>query len=319
MVREKINKHTMKLNLEKSKFTRVSSIKIPAAFYNRMRTGVKELDEMFGEGILPGGVITIAGLPGTGKSSFLAQLMEALTQAGYEAGYTSGEESQFQMAYNFKRLNATNVSIANETDIDTLAEMMVDLDVLVIDSFQALTSEVKMNHSELERYAIEKLCVSAKENDCALIFVLHSTKSGGYRGGSLIPHAVDVNMHIATDEDAGDESLRIITIHKNRYGACGSYNAYMTSSGFELSGKRVMETKAPSKKSRQKELIDSIMKLDPPNITKALLMEKFELTGSQAYFILKELVDNGTLIKMGRGVNSVWKKTLVTALKPAIA
>lgn len=299
----------MKLGIEKSAFTKVSDIQIPDIFYRRMKTGVAEFDDMFGEGILPGSAFTITAQAGCGKTTLLLQLMEALANNGYDVGYASGEENQYQLAFTCKRLNVSSVQIANETDVDTLAKAMQDLDVLVVDSFQALTTRNKLNHAELERYAVTTLINAAKANECTLFFIMHLTKDGKLKGSTLVPHAVDVNVQIMMD-DEGDEQDRVISFYKNRFGPTLDYTATMTSRGFQLSGKREV-TRAPSKKARKKDIESKILAIkEPPHITKERIMKELKLTSSQAYFALKELTDAGKLIKLGRGKDARWKHAL---------
>ncbi len=300
----------MKLAINKTSFTKVSEINIPDIFFRRLKCGIKEFDELFGDGLLPGSALTFTGVAGCGKTTALLQLMEALAANDYQVGYASGEENMFQLAFTCRRLGVRNVSIANETDIDALADSMKNLDVLVVDSFQALTTTKKLNSHELERYAVSKLVSAAKATECVLVFVMHLTKNGQLKGSTLVPHAVDVNMMISMDPESEDPTGRIINVYKNRFGQTGEYQAEMTRSGLKVSGKKEVN-KAPTKKQRQKALNDKIMEMDPPNITKQRLMKDFNLTGSQAYLTLKELTDSGKLIKMGRGDNAVWKKALV--------
>ena len=299
----------MKLGIEKSAFTKVSEIEIPDIFYRRMKTGVAEFDDMFGEGILPGSAFTITAQAGSGKTTLLLQLMEALANNGYDVGYASGEENQYQLAFTCKRLNVSSVQIANETDVDTLAKAMQDLDVLVIDSFQALSTRNKLNHAELERYAVTTLINAAKANECTLFFIMHLTKDGKLKGSTLVPHAVDVNVQIMMD-DEGDEQDRVISFYKNRFGPTLDYTATMTSRGFQLSGKREV-TRAPSKKARKREIENKILAIkEPPHITKERVIKELKLTSSQAYFALKELTDAGKLVKHGRGKDARWKHAL---------
>lgn len=296
----------MKLKIETSAFTKVSDIEIPDIFFRRLKTGVKEFDNLFGEGILPGCSMTFCGQAGVGKTTMLLQLMEALASNGYEVGYASGEENRFQLAYTCKRLNVANVAIANETDIDKLVAATQSLDVLVIDSFQALSTTERMNARELERHAVNSLVSAGKENECVVIFVMHLTKSNQLKGSTLVPHSVDVNFRIDMDPES-DETARIIDVYKNRFGTSGQYSATMTRTGIELSERREV-SRTPSKKARSKNLEKKVLEMDPPNITKKRIMSALNITASQAYVLLKKMTDEGKLKKFGRGDNAVWKK-----------
>jgi hypothetical protein len=184
---------------------------------------------------------------------------------------------------------------------------MKNLDILIVDSFQALTTKHKLNHAELERYAVTTLISAAKRTECAVVFVMHLTKNGLLKGSTLVPHSVDVNMQIELDPEV-DETARLINIYKNRFGTCGNYSAMMTARGFELSGKKEV-VKAKSKKSRYSDQLDAIMAInEPPHITKEVVIKTLKVTSSQAYLLLKELTDSGMLKKFGRGQSAIFKK-----------
>lgn len=297
----------MKLNFEQTNFTKVGEIDIPDIFFNRMKSGVKDFDKLFGDGLLPGASLTLTAQAGCGKTTFTLQLLEHLSQAGYDCLYASGEENCYQLAFTCNRLNVKSVKIANVTDIDTIAEAMEDSDVMVVDSFQALTTKNKLNSRELEQYAISTLCNKAKESECVLIFIMHLTKNGQMRGSTLVPHSVDMNMMISHDIESDDDTARIISVSKNRFGACIDVEATMGYKGFHI-GEKVEAKRIKSKKDRKADLKKEILKLDPPNITEQGIMSQFNLTKGQAYLVLKALVDDKKLKKFGRGSSAIWKK-----------
>lgn len=302
----------MNLNLDTTDFKRVSDINIPDIFYRRMKTGMSDLDEIFGNGILPGSSFTLTARAGCGKTTFLLQLCEALSNNGYKAGYASGEENTFQLAFNCERLNVRNVEIANVTDIEKLCEATKMYDVLVIDSFQALSCEDDLNSRELERHAVTSLVTAAKTNECAIFFIMHLTKAGVLKGGTLIPHTVDVNMEIVPDDDAGDDQARVIRFRKNRFGACADYSAYMLPTGFAFNGKIDTNDRAPTKEQRMKSNIDKVLAMkEPPYITKKRVMNELDLTSSQAYVLLKEMTDRDLIKKFGRGDDAIFKVCLI--------
>ena len=43
----------MNLKIDSTKFVNISDVVIPDVYYRRMKTGIDELDALFGEGILP--------------------------------------------------------------------------------------------------------------------------------------------------------------------------------------------------------------------------------------------------------------------------
>lgn len=309
----------MNLNLDKTDFVRVSDINIPDIFYRRMKTGIEDLDTIFGDGILPGSAFTLTARAGCGKTTFLLQLCEALSNNGYKVGYASGEENTFQLAFNCERLNVRNISIANITDINTLCEYTKQFDALVVDSFQALSSEDDLNSKELERHAIVSLVNAAKVNECAIFFVMHLTKAGVLKGGTLIPHTVDVNMELIPDDDAGDDQARIIRFTKNRFGACVDYSLYMTGTGFAFNGKVDVVEKISPKDKRMKDNIQKVISMkEPPYINKKRIMNELDLTSSQAYVLLKEMQDKNLIIKFGRGDDAVYKVVNVSAMTEAV-
>lgn len=212
---------SMKLSYKSTEFVPASKVAIPSIYYDRMRTGVTDIDNFLGcdtdpkSGILRGGVYILAAGAGSGKSTFCLQLAEAASK-NYRVAYASGEESIEQLAFTCKRLNVTNVPIAVQPDLDTLIHKMASLDILIIDSFQSLTVRKHMNTRKKEHYCIEKLCEAAKRTKCAIIALCHITKQGSYKGTTTLLHAADALININIHEEI--PSLRVFSWGKNRFG-----------------------------------------------------------------------------------------------------
>lgn len=300
----------MKLNLSNStKLQKVGAIDIPDRFFNRMSTGVKEIDNLFGSGILPGSTFTLTATPGTGKTTFFLQLLDSMQLNGYECGFVTGEEDVSQIAFTCKRLGLRNVPVCNETDIDEILALTKELDVLIIDSFPCLTTKKKLNSRAREKYFVERIIDAAAANDCAIGVILHITKGGDYKGSTLIPHAVSANFKLERDED--NDELRIFSASKNRYGRCETLNIYFGSRGFNLTDITVGgNNKKESKADRKREQLDAIMEMsDVGGITQKQVIKKLNIDAGKAYLLLKDLTNADKLIKYGRGESAVWKKT----------
>lgn len=297
----------MLLNHEHVSFTRIGDVSIPDSYFNRLKTGTVELDNIFGDGILPGSTMTLIADPGTGKSVFSLILAEQLTLQGYKVGYTSGEEDIRQIAYNAKRLNVTNLKIATITNVEELVKHMSNMDLLVIDSFQCLTTSNEFNSRQQVQYFVNSLVKQAKIHNCALLFIVQMTTSGDLKGGTTLPYAVDVNIRIEKDEDLGKD-YRIINVYKNRFGQTAKYEALMESSGYTFLGIHEPKEKSTSKVSLSQSRKDTIMNMvDPPLITLSRISEELEISEQIANNLLRSLVSENKLRKFGRGSDSVWK------------
>ena len=71
----------------------------------RLSTGIDDLDVVLGGGILPGGVVLLAGQPGIGKSTLLLQVTSHIAEST-PVLYASGEESASQVKLRAERLGA---------------------------------------------------------------------------------------------------------------------------------------------------------------------------------------------------------------------
>ena len=303
----------MELGLNNTKLTRVSDIKIPDIFNRRLKSGINKIDVLFDEGILPGSAMTLTAKAGCGKTTFMLQVLNGLTKNGYKVGYFSGEESIYQLAYTANRVEATDVSIANETDIDAISEYMKELDLLVVDSFQALTTKTKMNARQLEKYAVQTLTKVAKETECTVVFIMHLTKSGDLKGGTIVPHTVDANVKIDRVADVDDEGARVIYFEKNRFGPLNELECIIGRNGYDFDAQVVRdeeETKAPSKKNRKQEdynkIIDAVVDSRGTGMSVNDLARVLDGNYNVAYSRARDLIAMGKLDKHGRGQSAVY-------------
>ena len=165
----------MKLNINKTKFEKISSVDVPDIFYSRLRSGIEVVDNAFGDGFLPSSTVVMSGEPGTGKTTFLLQVLESLAIRKYNVGYVSGEECIELMKVNCDRIGVKNIMACNETKIDTILKQIPEFDALVIDSFQSLNSNKRgLAH---EKYCVEKICEGAKKHQTTVFIISHITKN----------------------------------------------------------------------------------------------------------------------------------------------
>ena len=65
--------------------------------YDRMDTGIGELNRVLGGGLVKGSLVLISGEPGIGKSTIIIQTASNLAESGKTVLYVSGEESEEQI------------------------------------------------------------------------------------------------------------------------------------------------------------------------------------------------------------------------------
>jgi predicted ATP-dependent serine protease len=301
----------MNLNLQNTQLTKISDIKVPDIFYRRMKTGIHQIDGLFDEGILPGSSYTLTAKAGCGKTTFMLQLLDGLSTNRYSIGYFSGEESIYQLAYTANRIGTTNVSVANVTDVDDIAASMQDLDFIVIDSFQALTTKSKMNSRALEKYAVQTLVQAAKKTECVVVFIMHLTKSGDLKGGTIVPHTVDANLKISIIPEAESDDARVVYFEKNRFGPLNELECTIGPKGYDFKSVVVREdakgnaTKAPSKSERKQADLDKILNHEGV-LSLSTVSHLMDGNVQRAQNLLRELCITDRLIKWGKGQSARW-------------
>ncbi len=304
----------MNLDFKQTKLQAVSDIEVPDIFYRRMMTGINMIDnELLQEGFLPGSSMTITAQAGCGKTTFMVQLLDGLAKNGYKVGYCSGEENVYQLTFTCKRIKCTSLAIANVSDIDELAAMTKELDFLVIDSFQSLTTRKKMNSMAKEKYAIQSLVKAGQRNECCICFVMHLTKAGKLKGTTLVPHTVDANLNIAPNPDV-DDTARSIWFSKNRFGPTNAIDLFMTATGFDMNSKIITNNeKKFAGKANKKDKIKAELIKEGGFISVEDIVKKYNVSEVYANTALRELTNESKLNKIGRGPKAYWVKKAALA------
>ena len=197
-------------------------------------TGVPELDRVLGGGLVPGGVVLLAGEPGVGKSTLLLDVAQQWAAGvAAEAGpalVVSGEESAAQVRLRAERIGALHerLYLAAETD---LAAVLGHLDavkpgLLVLDSVQSFSAPgadgVPGGVNQVRAVAAAIVAV-AKERNIATVLVGHVTKDGQVAGPRVLEHLVDVVLQFEGDKFS---SLRLVRGLKNRFGAADEVGCF---------------------------------------------------------------------------------------------
>lgn len=297
----------MKLNLQSTSFTTVKDIVIPDIYNRRVKSGILEVDDMFGGGVLPGSTITLSSKAGVGKSTMALQILDGMVKNGRAVGYVSAEESIHQIAFACRRLNIEDVGICNESSLKKILSFMEEMDLIVIDSFQA----VNKNGLE-EKKAIETLIQHAKKTECALIIICHLTKSGVMRGTNLLTYAVDVNMFVEIGETPG---FRRIHFTKNRFGPGIDYVCSFAASGFNFAPvQQFNDEPKQSKRAEKKEHDRNKILALKGKFGISDVCEAIGADSTRAAFLLRELTLEGRLVRRGKKGKYSWRGNKVEAI-----
>lgn len=206
---------------------------------HRIKTGFVELDTVLGGGILPGGVMLLAGQPGIGKSTLLMQVASYAAES-MPVLYVSGEESASQVKLRAVRLGASARDhlefVASTSADDIAATIQAGKHALVIvDSIQTLSlAEVGAAPGSVSQITNSANVVirAAKSAGSAVMLVGHVTKEGSIAGPKVLEHLVDVVLQFEGDRYGGFKVVRAI---KNRYGSTNEAAIFeMSDKGLEV-------------------------------------------------------------------------------------
>jgi DNA repair protein RadA/Sms len=208
---------------------------VQAQTYERLLTGIGELDRILGGGLVPGSLVLIGGSPGIGKSTLTSMALGNLEGAGRRTLYVSGEESAAQIRLRAERLPgaALQVPVLAETDLETvLATMEAEQpEVCVIDSVQTLhASDLSGAAGSVGqvREVADRITRLAKARGIAVLLVGHVTKEGALAGPRVLEHLVDCVLQFEGERERTYRTLRAL---KNRFGSTNDVGVFEMRSG----------------------------------------------------------------------------------------
>ncbi len=190
----------------------------------RLSTGIGELDNVLGGGIVPGSLVLLGGAPGIGKSTLTTMALANLAAAGRHTLYVSAEESGAQIRLRAERLRqdaAMSIPVIAETDLHAVLATLEHErpQVCVIDSVQTLhspeLSSAAGSVAQVREVAGEIMRVG-KALRIAVLLVGHVTKEGALAGPRVLEHLVDCVLQF---EGERERTYRTVRAVKNRFGS----------------------------------------------------------------------------------------------------
>lgn len=247
----------------------------------RLVSGIKELDEVFGGGVVPGSMNLIAGQPGIGKSTLLLQLAHAVSK-NTPVLYVSGEESAHQIGLRARRVSSSSkyLKLATSTSANDIAATIAggEFRLVIVDSIQTLThSSVASAAGTVSQItnSTHLLMSTAKESNTAVVLVGHVTKEGSIAGPKVLEHVVDVVLQLEGDRYGGFKLLRAV---KNRFGSTNEAGI------FEMTDEGLMPVENPSAALlAERQVSDGSVVLATMEGTRPILVEVQALVNKTSY------------------------------------
>ena len=197
---------------------------------DRISTGMTELDQVLGGGIVPGSLVLVGGDPGIGKSTLLLQVCRNLADRLDQVLYISGEESLQQIKLRAVRIGefSDSLKLLCETNLSDIEAVVLKNrpQVVIIDSIQTMfQEEISSAPGSVSqvREATGVLMRLAKEQNIAIFIVGHVTKEGTVAGPRVLEHMVDTVLYFEGDRHA---SYRILRGVKNRFGSTNEIGVF---------------------------------------------------------------------------------------------
>ena len=223
---------------EGAKGARPSKLKeVGSSDYQRIDTGISELNRILGGGLVPGSLTLISGEPGIGKSTLIIQAAANLAKSLGTVLYVSGEESEEQIKMRADRVCgelSEQLYILAETNMENIVTICENLQpkFLIIDSIQTMYTQtldsVPGSVSQV-RESTALLLSTAKRCNTSLFIVGHVNKDGAIAGPKVMEHIVDTVLYFE-----GDRTLpyKILRASKNRYGSTNEIGMFLVFPSF---------------------------------------------------------------------------------------
>lgn len=203
-------------------------------------TGLKPLDDVLGGGLVAGSVTLLAGEPGVGKSTLLAQAALAQAAKGKRVAYVTGEESPSQIHRRLERLAAalpSSLFFLDATDASVVAATIEKEkpELTIIDSVQSLRApQANGEAGSVNQVKASAALVTeaAKTVHAPVILVGQVTKDGDVAGPRVLEHLVDTVLFLEGDREHRHRILRAL---KHRFGPTDEVALLaMTERGLEI-------------------------------------------------------------------------------------
>lgn len=186
-------------------------------------TGLAALDFTLGGGLVSGSVTLMAGEPGVGKSTLLAQLGLIMATAGTSILYITGEESPAQIRRRLERLSPTipeSFHYLDALEADTVAATIEKEKpgLTVIDSIQTMRlADISGEPGSISQVkaCAATLAGAAKRSHQSIILVGQVTKEGDVAGPRVLEHLVDTVLFLEGDRM---HRYRLLRALKHRFG-----------------------------------------------------------------------------------------------------
>lgn len=190
--------------------------------FSRFSSGLGELDNVLGGGIVPASLVLLGGDPGIGKSTILTQVAGVVAK-DKKVLYVSAEESAFQVKMRCRRLgvDGSSLYVVTENNLEEICALISsdNYALAVVDSIQAVylpsLSQSAGSISQVRECAAA-LMRACKSSGTATFIVGHVNKDGAIAGPKVLEHVMDTVLYF---EGEHTNNFKILRAVKNRFGS----------------------------------------------------------------------------------------------------